>query len=520
MTTSVFATNLLWVLLLANWGCEWNWREKFCNFKHNHLLHAFLLMAAVHLLWLAGTQNMAYALFDIQKKLPLFLVPLVVLTSPPVTRRELTLIAISYVGTILVVSVIGLIRYLTIPNLPYRDIVPHISHIRFGLNVCLTLFIIARFLLHRRPGPWPWVCGSIAMLWLLAFLYLLHAYTAFIILLVTPAILLLAYRRRLTPRLRVTATLVLSATFAAVAGFTGVYIHDYYHLQPLSTATPLPPRTAGGNPYLHLDDGLIENGNYVHRYICEKEMRREWAKLSSHPFDSLTPTGYTVYPALLRYLGGMGLTKDSLGMTHLKPSDIAAIEQGIANPVYCRPGPRKLVYVLLYEYENYRCYRNVNNFSLLQRLELWRNAEQVFLRHPLFGVGTGDVVDQCHGQMQQNGSPLAGTDMHTHSQYLNFLTAFGLVGFLLIFVPFALAIRAERLCRSPLFTVFLCILLISFLSEDTLETLAGIMFTAMGMCLLARRQASTPPRAPDSKTSPLSSNTPHSKKNKCTNTTP
>lgn len=491
MTTSVFITNLLWVLLLANWVTEWNWKEKFAGFRHNYLLHAFLMMAGVHLVWLLGTHNLAYGLFDIQKKLPLFFIPLVALTTPPLSRRELSWVGISYVGTVLVVSVIGFIRYLTIPYLPYRNIVPHISHIRFGLNICLTLFIIAYALIRCRHRPWLHLVGAVAMLWLTAFLFLLHAYTSFIIIVVTLVILLIAFRHRLSRRLRITATLTVAAILAVVASFAGVYIHDYYHLQPLSTANPLPQLTENGNPYLHLHDGLTENGNYVHLYVCEKEMRQEWGKLSNHPFDSLTATGYTVYPTLLRYLGGMGLTKDSLGMTRLQPNDIAAIEKGIANPVYLRPGPRKLIYVLLYEYENYRCFRSVNNFSVLQRLELWRNAWQVYTQHPLLGVGTGDVVDQCHAQMQQNHSPLADTDLHTHSQYLNFLLAFGLVGFLLIVLPFIRAIHLRRLCYSPLFTAFLCILLISFISEDTLETLAGIMFAVIGTILPPKASVTT-----------------------------
>ena len=33
MTTSVFFTNLLWVLLVVNWVVEWNWREKFADFR-------------------------------------------------------------------------------------------------------------------------------------------------------------------------------------------------------------------------------------------------------------------------------------------------------------------------------------------------------------------------------------------------------------------------------------------------------------------------------------------------------
>ncbi len=497
MTTSVFATNLFWVLLVANWVAEWNWKEKFSDFMHNHLLHAFLVLAAVHIVWLIGTENMSYGLFDMQKKLPLLAIPLVVLTTPAPTLRDRRMIGISYVGTVLVVSIIGMVRYLTLPDLPYRDIVPYISHIRFGLNVCFTMVLLVYACIKYRR-PWIYCLNILLMLWLCLFLMMLHAYTAFIILPVIAVAMLLFYGKKLTAAAR----WVLSLAVAAVVIGTGIlglcYRHDYFHLQSLS-AEPLKECTVNGNPYVHCHDGLIENGNYVHYYVCEKEMRQEWQKRSDMCIDSLTPVGYTVYPALLRYLGAMGVTKDSLGMTQLKAKDIQAIEKGIANPVYLQHGPRKMFYVLFYEYENYRCFRSVSNFSLLQRIELWQNAWHLFLEHPLWGVGTGDVVDVCHQRLKETDSPLKNTDLHTHNQYLNFLLAFGIVGFGVICFFFVRAL--SRKGRLPaLFTAFLCIVLVSFVSEDTLETLAGIMFCVMGFCLLPRRNTASKAQMVEEKT--------------------
>ena len=326
MTTSVFATNLFLVLLVANWVADWNWKEKFYDFRHNHLLHAFLVLAAVHIVWLIGTENMSYGLFDMQKKLPLLAIPLVVLTTPAPTLRDRRMIGISYVGTVLVVSIIGL--------------VPYISHIRFGLNVCFTMVLLVYACIKYRR-PWIYCLDILLMLWLCLFLMMLHAYTAFIILPVIAVAMLLFYGKKLTAAAR----WVLSLAVAAVVIGTGIlglcYRHDYFHLQSLSTE-PLKECTVNGNPYVHCHDGLIENGNYVHYYVCEKEMRQEWQKRSDMCIDSLTPVGYTVYPALLRYLGAMGVTKDSLGMTQLKAKDIQAIEKGIANPVYLQHGPRKM----------------------------------------------------------------------------------------------------------------------------------------------------------------------------------
>ena len=502
MTTSVFAANLVWTLLLVNWVVEWNWKEKFANFRTNRLLQAFLVLLAVHLLWLFGTSNMGYAFFDLQKKLPLFIIPLVVLTTPPLQYRERLNVAIAYVAAVLVVSVIGMVRYLTIPDLPYRDISPYISHIRYGLNVCMTLVLLA-YVACRQRRPWLYALNILLSLWLFGILLILHAYTAFIILLATSLVLLIAYGKRLPQPLRTPAVLLYCVVVLVLGATIGRYAYGYYSLKPLSTE-PLQSVTANGNPYYHGNDGLIENGNYVHYYVCEEEMRQQWAKLSDYPIDSLTPIGYTVYPALLRYLNGMGVTKDSLGMTRLTPADVSAIEKGIANPVYLSRSPRKMFYVLFFEYENYRCYHSVSNFSVLQRLELWDNGWKVFLQHPLLGVGTGDVPDACHQRLAEVGSPLADTQLHTHNQYLNFLLAFGVVGFLLIAFFF---LRAIFVVRNPnratlpsckqhiasaklpiLYTAFLCILLISFISEDTLETLAGITFSVMGFTLLCPRE--------------------------------
>ena len=94
------------------------------------MLQAFLVAAGVHLMWLVGTADLTYGLYDLQKKLPLLAIPLVVLTTPAPTRKERINILICYVGTVFVVSIIGIVRYLTLPDLPYRDIVPYISHIR------------------------------------------------------------------------------------------------------------------------------------------------------------------------------------------------------------------------------------------------------------------------------------------------------------------------------------------------------------------------------------------------------
>lgn len=481
MTTSVFVANMMWVFLLVNWVAEWNWKEKFAHFSHRYLLHAFLALTAVYMLWLVGTESSWLA--ALQPQLALFALPLVLLTSSPLSRKELGLVAFHYVATIVVVSVIGLVRYLTIPDLPYRKIVPFISHIRFALNVCMALVVIAYVVLKSRKGWMYWVGGGLAC-WLMVFLLLIRSYTALGILAVTSVLLMVVFGSRISRILRIVTSVSLGLLLAVGGGLSAYYCYGYYHLCPLS-AQPAASHTANGNPYNPSSSLFVENGNYLYRHVCPQEMRQAWNKVSTIPYDSTDMAGYPISQTLTRYLNALGTTKDSAGIAQLSPADISNIQHGVANPVYRQRGLRKMVYVLCFEHEMAKAGAESKNFTMLQRRELWRNGWAVFLEHPILGVGTGDIHHECAARLHQSQSSLSQTPIwQTHNQYLCFLVAFGALGFLIIVVAFVRGVWLSHSCASVLFTAFLCIALISFTTEDTLATLMGILFVSLGFGLL------------------------------------
>ncbi|MBR3828103.1 MAG: O-antigen ligase family protein [Bacteroidales bacterium] len=478
------------ILLAVNWALEWDMRAKWQRARRSPLLWAFLVLMVVHLVWMIPSQNAAYGWNDIFKKLPLLAIPLVVLTSRPLVRRQLTMMLFAFVGTVFVATIIGRIRLATIPDLPYRQIIPFISHIRFAMNVCLAIVVIVWFCVERtkRTGrlfsDWLlWVLLAVTVA-LVDFLFKLRSYTAFVMLFVVSVVLLAVFWRRIANRwlafVLTTAVVLVAAVTMLVS--VGMY-SDYYSLVPLANE-PLRQFTANGNRYQHKQDGLIENGNYVNNYICREELEREWAKRSAMGIYDTTGNDYTVYPTLLRYINAKGTTKDSAGMALLAESDIRAIEKGIANPVYeSGSSLRKMYYVMFFEYECYRKFGAVKNFTMLQRFELWKNAWRIFCNNPLFGVGTGDVVDACHQQLVVDGSPLEGTYKHAHNQYLTFLVSFGIIGFCIICCFFVYAFRRQSLLRNPVVLAFVSIVLISFITEDTLETLAGCVFSVLFLCI-------------------------------------
>ena len=469
MVTSIGISNVVWPLLLANWVLEGRWREKWQMARGSRLLQAVAVLFLLHAVGLLWTTNLPAGFHVMERLLPWLAVPLVVLTSQPPEGRARTTILSLYVGTVFAVTVIGLVRWLTLPDLPYRDIVPFISHIRFALNVCMVIFIVGKWAMERRHPV-----GIVLILWFLAILFLLRSYTAFAVLLAASLVVILHLRRRW----------VWLAVWIAVAGGIVTYValehHSYYRLSPLAIE-PLKPLTANGRPYEHLQDGMVENGNYLNNYLCRDELRTAWPQRSQVPLDSLTASGYSIEASLIRYLNALSLPKDSLGVMILTDEQVEEIGRGVANPIYEHGSmPRKMLYVMFFEYENYRCYRAVEGFSMLQRIELWTAASHIIGCHLWTGVGTGDLGDAMEEDFRLTGSPLQKSELLPHNEYLTLMAMLGIPAFVLLAFFFLRATPRLR-HQGLLLVAWTVAILVSCLTENTFDSLAGILFSTWFM---------------------------------------
>ena len=509
MVTTVGLSNVVWVLLLLNWLLEGRWGEKWQMARKSRLLQAFAVLFLVHAVGLLWTSDLTDGLHIVENRLPLLAVPLVVLTTPPPEDNTRRFILNFYGLTVLIVTFIGLVRWLTIPDLPHREIVTYIHHSRFSLNVCMVIFLLvlsfhhtklithhsslithhssfithhSSFITHHsslithHSSLITQILKFLLILWFLFFLLLMRSYTGVAVLAVASLVAILRYRRRWQ----------WIASWMALAGLLIVMAvmgcRSYYRLVPLASQ-PLQEYTANGRPYLHKQDGLIENGNYLNNYLCLEELHNEWPRRSTMPLDSTTASDYSVESSLIRYLNALGLTKDSAGVAALSDSQVDEIARGVANPVYEHGSPfKKMLYVALFEYENYRCYRAVTGFSMLQRFELWRCASRVIKKHPFFGTGVGDLHDEMHTQFVAMDSPMLENELFPHNEYLTLIAMFGLVGFAVIVFFFLRALRhssAQTLKHSNIQAInllWITTILLSFLTENTLDSLPGILF--------------------------------------------
>jgi len=113
-------------------------------------------------------------------------------------------------------------------------------------------------------------------------------------------------------------------------------------------------------------------------------------------------------------------------------------------------------------------------------------------RHPLAGVGIGDLRDACERFYQERYPALAGYELLPHNQYVLVYAATGGFGLLFFIAATFYPLFCRRAWRDVLFVALHLIVFLSFMVEPTAETQLGtafyLLFLLMGMSYIARNQ--------------------------------
>ena len=473
---------------------------KLQRFVHNRVA---LVMASLYLLHLVGlvyTSDFAYAFKDLRVKLPLLILPVVLSSVKPLDRKRFDLLMLLYVASVFVATCISFGYYLKNDYGDIREISHFISHIRFCLNIVLSMGIIVYYAFERRisKGKEVPAFGLKTALdqYLLWFLFLWFAYQIFIFEslsgylafagMVAATLLYLYFTKVRSTAWKVVGLVVVIAV-PLIAGLW-VYrtVDRFLKVEPVDLST-LDKTTALGNDYWH--DTVCfptEDGRYIGLYFCRTEMREAWNRRSELEYDGLTRNGENLEATLARYLTSKDLRKDASGVNALTDDDLRNVENGVANyNNFIHPGIRSRLSETAFEYNQYRRYNNPNGGSLSQRIEYTRASLYLIGKHPVFGVGTGDIPEAYRQAYDAIDSPLEAQFRHrAHNQYLSMTVGFGLVGLLLFVVILLYPYCSKKDYRSYLYTVFLVIALLSMLPEDTIETQAGVTWFAFFNSLL------------------------------------
>ena len=120
-----------------------------------------------------------------------------------------------------------------------------------------------------------------------------------------------------------------------------------------------------------------------------------------------------------------------------------------------------------------------------ERLVVWKAGLEVIRKHPVFGVGTGDVKDALLSEYQKENKVLVyNMRLNAHNQYLQTYIALGILGVLLLIflliMPGWMAIRRIHF----IYFSFLAVFAFNILVESMLEVQAGVIYYAFFNSLL------------------------------------
>ena len=484
MPVSEFGISVSMFLLATNWLIERDFKEKWRRLKSNNSLLIFLGFLPVHVLWLINSSDLMFGLLDLKVKLPILILPFILGSSRPLRRKEINNILWFFTATVLVASFISMGAYLGFGGFEYtniREISLFISHIRFALMIDLAIFHVIYFLFKNIHRQKVWLSGLqfLILIWLIVFLFLLKSLTGIVILIIVGTVLTVIFIRKLSNlALKYLLSILLITGFVVLVFGVSNYYARFSFIETMEIES-LEARTMNGNAYTHeIENTQLENGKRVWLYYCEEELIEAWNNRSEFEFWGEDKRGQDLRITLIRYLSSKGFRKDSLGLVSLGEEDIKNIENGLANFIYAdKISFYPVFYEIMWQIREYRNVGDPSAHSITQRFEFLNTGISIVRNNFWFGVGTGDVPGAFEEQYKTDDSQLEKEwRLRTHNQYLTFFISFGFLGFILIMFIFLFPIFREKAWKSYYSGIFLAIVILSMLNEDTLETSVGAVF--------------------------------------------
>ncbi|MBL0330992.1 MAG: O-antigen ligase family protein [Bacteroidetes bacterium] len=471
------------IILACNFLLEGGVIAKFKAFFKNKPALILSSLFLLHAIGLFYTTDFHYASNDMRIKMPLIVLPLIFSTSKPLSKQVVDLllkvfVAAIIVGTIISTSILTGIIHRELVDI--RSVSIFISHIRFALLICIALFVSGYYLYYSTKAIYKGMWLLIGC-WLITFLIITESITGlFAFCFAALVVAFYSIFKSKQTFIRYSGGVIVLALGLFVFYLFSQINNAIPKSQPLDVSQ-LEKTTSRGNAYEHnINSRFSENGHYIWVNFCNKELEESWSKRSSIPLSEKDLKGNPVYFTLVRFLASKGLKKDADAVETLTTEEIKAIERGVVNVNYQHISSlKKRLHEISWELEMYKITGDPSGHSLTQRFEFWKAAMGIIKDNLVFGVGTGDVKMAFEAQYDKMNSPLTKEwRLRSHNQYLSIGVAFGLVGLIWFLITLFYPMVLKGKTFDYLYITFLLIAVVSFLTEDTLETQAGVTFYA------------------------------------------
>lgn len=450
---------MLVVLLFIGGNYDLKWRR----LKKNRALlvmSSFFFMYVIAILY---TPNWADGTKHLRAFLPWLGLPVVIAAYPAFSKRKMLIVLKVFVLGVVLHTLLSLLAYWGVfwEVETFRDLGLFYPSHRFALTIVLGIFFMSHIIISEWQNLSPsskWIYLT-ALVWLTGFLLFTRNLTGILIFIMTTlgygVYLLFSTRNRIVHFTSITFFLIVLLFFA----FQIYRIHQLFWTVPEPEEMVLDKTTARGNPYFHDTTAIeLENGHYIDLYVCKKELKKQWSKMSNIPYSGKADNGGEISEVLKKYLTSKGLRKDSVGMSNLSKEDIRAIEEGTIN----------------YKFRNYDLTDRLYNLgrelylskqvgkptgTLTKRLFAIKNGLLIWKEKPWLGHGVRTlkrVYENYYEERHLSGNNYFVT---AHNQYVRYLIEFGVLGlawFLFsIFYPYFAISGYRKFLFNCMFAYFL-----------------------------------------------------------------
>ncbi|RLD49712.1 MAG: hypothetical protein DRJ05_20575, partial [Bacteroidetes bacterium] len=222
------------LVLAGNWLLEGKFRKKFNRLRYNLPALVLISFYLLHVIGLINSSDIDYALKDLRIKFPLLVLPLIMSTTEPPAKKNFHILLMLYIAAVVGGSFYSFGILITRDINDIREISPFISHIRFGLNVCMAIFISIYFIIkyYKEKAAAAWGFIAVAT-WLVVFLVISKSATGFYVLFVTGifvSVLALFKLKRSHQKIVFTAIVILVPII--VFSYLISVVQNYYSFDP------------------------------------------------------------------------------------------------------------------------------------------------------------------------------------------------------------------------------------------------------------------------------------------------
>jgi len=424
----------------------------FANLKKNRFFIFILLFYLIHLLGMFWTEDTAHGFDDLRVKASLIAIPLLICSKPILNLTTIKNLFLLFILTLTVTSIYNVIIYMFLRENfelnDIRDLSRFGSHIRYGILIAIGIPVLIE--LKSYYPKWKYLFLLVG-LWFLFYSYYSQVLSGII------AVLIVVFGTLLWK-------LFNAKKYGWALGIISIFL-------VLISST-----------ILYLMIPIENNETSPANYISLKE---EWCKRSLIPFDSLDLRKQKLSSTLERYLHSKNLPLRGEGVLKLSSKDIHNIELGYADINETKSGLMARLYGVRFQIHNAS---DPNGHSILERLEYWKTSWQVIKENWVFGVGTGDKKNSMVQMYEiKNSSLLPERRLRPHNTYITVCLTFGVLGlFFFCYILFNF-LRFQLKNQSLFGFLFICVAIITFIFEDTLETQMGVSFFAFFFALFSRK---------------------------------